>query len=88
MSEDETNGYYNSGHYSNFEVDRLGLEASSEMNPMVRLKLLQDGFKIALVDDVIVIPLFSQELFVLTSDSVIMPLNPDMRLIVEDIKLI
>ena len=29
-------GYYNSGHYSNTLVDELGIQASTEMNPIFR----------------------------------------------------
>jgi peptide/nickel transport system substrate-binding protein len=82
---DEEQGFYNSGYYSNMEVDILGKQASSEMNPIIRQNLLQEGFKIALVDDIIVIPLFSQELFVITQDNVVMEINPDMKLKMENI---
>ena len=54
---------YNYGYYSNPKVDLIGLEASSEMEPKQRCKLLQDGFKIAM-DDVAWIPLYiPQSLF-------------------------
>jgi len=79
-------GYLNSGHYSNPEVDRLGEEASSEMNYEKRLNLLKEGFRIAIVDDVIVVPLFSQELFVFTNNSVDFQPRADLKYLVEDIK--
>jgi peptide/nickel transport system substrate-binding protein len=79
-------GFYNSGHYTNPEVDRIGEEASVVMDPKKRLKLLQDGFRIAIVDDVIVVPLFSQELFVLTADYVEMQPRADSKIVVEDIR--
>ena len=56
------------------------------MDPKKKLKLLQDGFKIAIVDDVIVVPLFSQELFVLTVDYVEMQPRADSKIVVEDIR--
>jgi peptide/nickel transport system substrate-binding protein len=77
-------GYYNSGHYSNSKVDSIGIEASSEMNPTFRINLLQEGFKIAHVDDIFTIPLFSQELLILTNDIVMIP-RADLRFIAKDI---
>ena len=81
-------GMLNSGYYSNAEVDRLGTAASHEMDAETRLQLLQEGFRIALVDDVAVIPLFSQELFVLTATDVYMIPRADLRVVVKDIKFI
>ena len=78
-------GFYNSGYYSNPEVDVIGLEASKEMNPNKRLDLLQEGFRIAHVDDVFVIPLFSQELIILSSNDVNITPRADERFIVKDI---
>jgi hypothetical protein len=51
-----------------------------------RAKLLKEGFKIALVDDVILVPLFSQELFVLTTEDVLMQPRADSRIVVKDIR--
>ena len=79
-------GSLNSGHYSNAEVDRLGVAASQEMNPVERLRLLQEGFRIALVDDVMVVPLFSQDLFVLTAKNVELTPRADLRSVVKDIR--
>jgi peptide/nickel transport system substrate-binding protein len=79
-------GSLNSGHYSNAEVDRLGAAASQEMNAEERLHLLQEGFRIALVDDVMVVPLFSQELFVLTAKDIELRPRADLRSVVKDIR--
>lgn len=79
-------GSLNSGHYSNAEVDRLGAAASQEMNSEERLRLLQEGFRIALVDDVMVVPLFSQELFTLTAKNIELKPRADLRSIVKDIR--
>jgi peptide/nickel transport system substrate-binding protein len=79
-------GTYNSGYYSNTEVDRLGAVASQEMDPEIRLRLLQEGFRIALVDDIVVIPLFSQELFILTAKNIDLKPRADLRLVVKDIR--
>jgi peptide/nickel transport system substrate-binding protein len=80
-------GRYNSGYYSNAEVDRLGAAASQEMNPEARLQLLQDGFWIALVDDVMVVPLFSQELLVLTAKNIDLEPRADLRIVVKDVRV-
>ena len=82
---DNLTGYYNSGHYYNAEVERLGEEAFTEMNTEERLKRLQEGFKIAIADDVIVVPLFSQELFVFTADYIDFEPRADLKLVVENI---
>jgi hypothetical protein len=58
------------------------------MDAETRLELLQDGFRIALVDDVAVVPLFSQELFVLTATDVDMIPRADLRVVVKDIKFV
>jgi peptide/nickel transport system substrate-binding protein len=79
-------GSLNSGHYSNAEVDRLGIAASQEMNSEERLRLLQEGFRIALVDDVMVVPLFSQDLFVLTAKNIELTPRADLRSVVKDIR--
>ena len=79
-------GTYNSGHYSNAEVDRLGLAASQEMSSEVRMQLLQEGFRIALIDDVMVVPLFSQELFTLTAKNIELIPRADLRIVVKDIR--
>ena len=82
----KTEGFRNSGHYSNPEVDKIGMDASVEMDPEKRLKLLQEGFRIAIVDDVIVVPLFSQELFVFAKDYVEIEPRADVKVIVEDMR--
>ena len=81
-------GFYNSGHYSNLKVDELGIQASTEMNPTFRSKLLQEGFKIALEEDVFSIPLFSQELLILTSNDIILSPRADSRFLASDIDIL
>ncbi len=87
-TEGEYLGTYNSGHYSSPEVDQLGATASHEMDPEERLQLLQEGFRIALVDDVMLIPLFSQKLLALTTKNVQLPPRADLRSVVKDIKIL
>ena len=79
-------GNQNSGYYSNAEVDRLWIAASHEMDTHERLRLLQEGFRIALVDDIAVVPLFSQILFTLTAPDVKFIPRADLRVIVKDIE--
>ena len=81
----ENMGQLNTGYYSNAEVDRLGIAATHEMDPRERLPLLQEGFRIALVDDVVVVPLFAQELFILTAADVDLVPRADQRIVVKDI---
>ena len=78
-------GYYNSGHYSNLAVDLLGEKASVEMEPSIRLEYLQEGFKIAVEDNVIIVPLFSQELFLFSSDNVEIESRADLKIMLEKI---
>jgi peptide/nickel transport system substrate-binding protein len=81
-------GRYNSGYYSNAEVDRLGAAASKEIDSEKRMQLLQEGFRIAMVDDVVVVPLFSQELFVLTVKNIDLEPRADLRVVIKDIRFI
>ena len=81
-------GSHNSGYYSNSDVDQLGKTASNEMNLNKRLQMLQEGFWIALVEDVAVVPLFYQILFTLTSPDVKFIPRADLRVIVKDIQFI
>ncbi len=79
-------GTQNPGYYSNPDVDQLGIAASNEMNLNKRLQMLQEGFKIALVDDIAVVPLFYQILFTLTSSDVKFIPRADLRVIIKDIQ--
>jgi peptide/nickel transport system substrate-binding protein len=81
-------GFLNSGHYSNSNVDILGEKASLEMDTRLRQKYLKEGFKIAVVDDVTIIPLFSQELFVFASKNVEIEPRADLKFYVENIQFI
>ena len=81
-------GSQNPGYYSNPDVDQLAIAAKNEMDLNKRLQMLQDGFWIALVDDVAVVPLFYQILFTLTSLDVKFIPRADLRVIVKDIQFI
>jgi peptide/nickel transport system substrate-binding protein len=78
-------GFLNSGHYSNPEVDQIGKKAESEMNTGIRLEFLKAGFYKALVEDVMLVPLFSQNLFILTTTNINIPLRADLRMVLKDI---
>ena len=58
------------------------------MDPKLRQNYLKEGFKIAVADDIIIVPLFSQELFILTSDNVEIEPRADLKLLIEDINFI
>jgi len=77
-------GTYNVGNYSNSEVDRIGEEISYTMDFKERLKLLQEGFAIAL-DDVACIPLVSTKVIYGVSDYVDWVPSANMNFIVENI---
>jgi hypothetical protein len=66
----------------------MGAAASQEMDSEERLRLLQEGFRIALVDDVVVVPLFSQELLALTAKDIECKPRADLRSIVKDIRIL
>lgn len=53
-------GSYNHGFYSNPKVDELGVKSSQTLDPTERLKILQEGFRIANAD-VVWVPLHIQD---------------------------
>jgi peptide/nickel transport system substrate-binding protein len=84
----QNTGQSNSGYYSNPDVDRIGVEASHEMVSQTRLQLLQEGFRIALVDDIAYVPLFAQKYTTLKANNVIFTPRGDLRLIIKDIRFV
>gem|GEM_PF-1784256 len=82
---DRYQGYYNSGHYNNTEVNRLGVLASTETNSQERQRLLQEGFAIALQEDVMLVPLVSQALFILAQPDLNIPPRADLGLFIKEI---
>jgi peptide/nickel transport system substrate-binding protein len=85
---DEKNGIgaYNYGYYSNPEIDEIGNQISSIMDPWERQQLIQLGFKIAM-DDVALIPLYSPQVNFGYSDFIDWNPRPDLHLKVEEINL-
>jgi len=84
----QNTGQSNCGYYSNLEVDRIGIEASQEMDSLTRLQLLKEGFRIALVDDIAYVPLFAQKYTTLKANNVIFTPRGDLRLIIKFIQFV
>lgn len=76
-------GSYNLGYYSNPEVDRIGENVSHILDPMERLKLMKEGFQIAM-EDVAWIPLYVPKCIYGIADYVAWDPKPNMVLAVED----
>ena len=79
-------GTFNLGYYSNPEVDRIGEEITYMMDYQERLKLMQEGFEIAM-EDVAWIPLLSSKLVYGVVDGVNWQPSNNMLILIEDIKL-
>lgn len=79
-------GTFNLGYYSNPEVDRIGEEITYMMDYQERLKLMQEGFEIAM-EDVAWIPLLSSKLVYGVVDGVSWQPSNNMLILIEDIKL-
>lgn len=77
-------GTYNTGYYSNPEVDKIGELISYTMDPMERLKLMQQGFEIAM-EDVACIPLLSWKSVHATNDNIDWVPSLNMNIKVENI---
>ncbi|PNX48368.1 MAG: hypothetical protein BV457_03885 [Thermoplasmata archaeon M9B1D] len=79
-------GTYNLGYYSNPEIDRIGEEINYIMDYDKRLKLMQEGFEIAM-DDVAWIPLLSSKIIYGVAEDVNWEPSYNMILKIEEIKL-
>jgi len=79
-------GTFNLGYYSNPEVDRIGEEITYIMDYEERLKLMQEGFEIAM-EDVAWVPLLSSKNIYGVVDGVAWEPNNNMLLLIEEIKL-
>jgi peptide/nickel transport system substrate-binding protein len=79
-------GTFNLGYYSNPEIDRIGEEITYVMDYEKRLKLIQDGFEIAM-EDIAWIPLLSSKLIYGVVDGVSWEPNNNMLILIEEIKL-
>jgi peptide/nickel transport system substrate-binding protein len=77
-------GSYNAGCYSNQEVDKLGEVSQQTIDPLERLKILQQGFKMAM-DDVVWIPLHAQKLLDGMAANVKWEPRSDEKIKIEDI---
>ena len=79
-------GTYNYGYYSNPEIDEIGKQILSIMDPWERQQLIQLGFKIAM-DDVPLIPLYSPQVNYGFSEFLQWNPRPDLHFKVEEIYL-
>jgi peptide/nickel transport system substrate-binding protein len=86
FDKDKGYGRYNRGRFLNAEVDALIEESASIMNPVKRLKVLQEAQKIALVDNQCFIPLHYQVDIYASSKKVHFEPRTDSRIWVFDIK--
>ncbi|KYK20023.1 hypothetical protein AYK24_04415 [Thermoplasmatales archaeon SG8-52-4] len=78
-------GTYNLGYYSNSEVDRIGENVSHILYPADRLKLMQDGFRIAM-EDVAWIPLYIPKCVYSITNYIAWEPGPSLMIAVEDIE--
>lgn len=78
-------GTYNLGYYSNSEVDRIGENISHILDPMERLELMQEGFRIAM-EDVAWIPLYIPKCVYATANYIAWEPGPGLIIAVEDIE--
>jgi peptide/nickel transport system substrate-binding protein len=78
-------GTYNLGYYSNPEVDKIGENISHILSPKSRLKLMQDGFKIAM-DDIAWIPLYIPKCVYAKAEDIAWEPGPGGIIAVEDIE--
>lgn len=79
-------GTFNYGYYSNPDIDEIGNQISSIMDPWERQQLIQLGFKIAM-DDVVIIPMYSPQVNYGYSDFIDWNPRPDMHYKIEEIKI-
>ena len=82
---DNYQGYYNSGYYNNSEVNQNGFDARHELNDNKRNKLLQEGFRIALEDDIVFVPLVIQDIVIFVSHNLLMNPRSDSKFMIKDV---
>lgn len=85
VNESNNTGMYNYGYYSNPEVDSIGIKIGCTMNPQDRLRLMQQGFMIAM-EDVAWVPLYIPQSIYGCSDKIDWIPYPGMGYNIEDIK--
>jgi peptide/nickel transport system substrate-binding protein len=77
-------GSYNFGYYSNRTVDNITQEITHTMNQKDRVRLMRDGFKVAM-DDVACIPLYSNVCNIGVADYIVWSPRSDLMTLVEEI---
>jgi peptide/nickel transport system substrate-binding protein len=80
-------GSYNFGYYSNQTVDQLTQEITYTMNQKTRLRLMQEGFEVAM-DDVACIPLYISVCNIGVADYIVWKPRSDLSILVEEITVI
>ena len=85
VNESNNTGMYNYGYYSNPEVDSIGIRIGCTMNPQERLRLMHEGFKIAM-EDVAWVPLYIPQSIYGCRDNIDWIPFPGMGFNIKDIK--
>lgn len=78
-------GTYNLGYYSNPDLDSIGENVSHILDPVERLELMQEGFRIAM-EDVAWIPLYTPKCVYAITNYIAWEPGPGMMIAVEDIE--
>jgi peptide/nickel transport system substrate-binding protein len=77
-------GSYNFGYYSNQTVDQITSEIAYTMDPKTRLRLMREGFQVAM-DDVACVPLYISVCNIGMDDYIVWSPRSDLSLLVEEI---
>jgi len=79
-------GLSNFGNYSNQMVDEIAENISYNMNPVVRLDLMKEGFAIAM-EDVVCVPLYILKGYCVVRDEFSLPIRADGLIKIENVKI-
>jgi len=79
-------GLSNFGNYSNQMVDEIAENISYNMNPVVRLDLMKEGFAIAM-EDVVCVPLYILKGYCVVRDEFSLPMRADGLIKIENVKI-
>jgi len=79
-------GLSNFGNYSNQVIDEIAEDIFYNMNPVVRLDLMKEGFAIA-TEDVICVPLYILKGYCVVRDEFSLPIRADGLIKIENVKI-
>jgi peptide/nickel transport system substrate-binding protein len=79
-------GFSNFGNYSNPVIDELAENISCNMDPAARLRLMKEGFAIAM-EDVVCVPLYILKGYCVVRDEFSLPIRADGLIIIENVKI-